>query len=158
MPKRRFCSDYNGVCTINPCDANMVSGACVFIHSHKVKDGKLEHGLVLYPGDRGKFKTEAAKQKYASLFKDKAPFLPYAEVGKRHGETQFTEAERRHAILQHMQSKGWEPKEVNEAFWQGDQEAQDNLVFPLGAARERIHKMETAVQCAVSCVCGKKQA
>ena len=127
----------------------MISGACVFIHSHRVKNGKLEHGLVLYPGDRGKFKSEAAKQKYTSLFKGKAPFLPYAEVGKRYGETTFTEEERRSAILQHMQSKGWEPKEVNEAFWEGDQEAQDNLVFPLGAVRERIHKMETAVQCAI---------
>ena len=48
-----------------------------------------------------------------------------------------------------MQSKGWEPKEVNEAFWAGDQEAQDNLVFPLGAVREKIEDNETAVECAV---------
>ena len=127
----------------------MVSGACVFIHSHRVIDGKLKHGLLLYPGDRGRFKTEEAKQKYQELFKDKAPFLPYAEVGKKYAQTTFTEEERRDAILKHMESKGWVPKEVNEDFWKGDQEAQDNLVFPLGAVREKIEQGETAIQCAI---------
>ena len=74
---------------------NMISGVCVFIHSHKVKEGKLIHGLLLYPGDRGQFKTEEAKLQYQSLFKDRAPFLPYAEVGKKYAETTFTEEERR---------------------------------------------------------------
>ena len=127
----------------------MISGTCVFIHSHRVKEGKVEHGLLLYPGDRGQFKTEEAKLQYQELFKDKAPFLPYAEVGKKYAETTFTEEERREAILKHMQSKGWEPKEVNDDFWRKDQEAQDNLVFPLGAVREKIEKMETAIQCAI---------
>ena len=121
----------------------------MFIHSHKVVNGALEYGLVLYPGDRGKFKTEEAKKKYQELFKDKAPFLPYAEVGKRYAETTFTEEERRCAIVKHMESKGWVPKEVNEEFWRGDQEAQDSLVFPLGAVREKIEKMETAIECAI---------
>lgn len=127
----------------------MISGACVFIHSHRVIDGELKHGLLLYPGDRGQFKTEDAKQKYQELFKEKAPFLPYAEVGKRYAETTFTEEERRCAIVKHMASKGWEPKELNEEFWRGDQEAQDNLVFPLGAVREKIESGETPIQCAV---------
>ena len=127
----------------------MISGACVFIHSHKVKDGKLTHGLLLYPGDRGRFKTGEARQKYQAMFKDKAPFLPYADVGKRYAETTFTEEEIRDATLKHMRSKGWEPKEVNEDFWKADQEAQDNLEFPLGAVREKIEKMETAIQCAI---------
>ena len=128
---------------------NMISGACVFIHSHRVKEGKIVHGLLLYPGDRGQFKTEEAKLQYQALFKDKAPFLPYAEVGKKYAQTTFTEEERREAILKHMQSKGWEPKEVNEEFWSKDKEAQDNLVFPLGAVREKIEDGETAVQCAI---------
>ena len=127
----------------------MISGACVFIHSHKIKEGKVQHGLLLYPGDRGQFKTEDAKQKYQDLFKDKAPFLPYADVGKKYAQTNFTEEERRSAILKHMESKGWVPKEVNEEFWSGDQEAQDNLVFPLGAVREKIENGETAIQCAI---------
>ena len=127
----------------------MISGACVFIHSHKVVDRKVIHGLVLYPGDRGQFKTEEAKQRYQDLFKGDAPFLPYAEVGKKYAETTFTEEERREAILKHMKSKGWEPKEVNETFWQEDQRAQDNLVFPLGAVREKIEPGETAIQCAI---------
>lgn len=128
---------------------NMISGACVFIHSHRVKEGKIVRGLLLYPGDRGQFKTEEAKLQYQALFKDKAPFLPYAEVGKKYAQTTFTEEERREAILKHMQSKGWEPKEVNEEFWSKDKEAQDNLVFPLGAVREKIEDGETAVQCAI---------
>ena len=127
----------------------MISGACVFIHSHRLKDGAVQHGLLLYPGDRGKFKSVEAKQRYEDLFTGAAPFLPYAEVGKKYAETTFTEEERREAILKHMKSKGWEPKEVNETFWQEDQIAQDNLVFPIGAVRERIEDGETPIQCAV---------
>lgn len=127
----------------------MISGACVFIHSHRLTDGNVKYGLLLYPGDRGKFKTEEDKQRYQDLFKGDAPFLPYAEVGKKYAETTFTEEKRREAILKHMKSKGWEPKEVNETFWQEDQRAQDNLVFPLGAVREKIERGETAIQCAV---------
>lgn len=127
----------------------MISGACVFIHSHRVTKGVLQYGLLLYPGDRGVFKTEEAKQKYQDLFVDNAPFLPYAEVGKKYAETTFTKDERRDAILKHMNSKGWVPKEVNEDFWRGDQEAQDNLLFPLGAVREKIEAGETPIQCAV---------
>lgn len=127
----------------------MISGACVFIHSHRLTDGNVKYGLLLYPGDRGKFKTEEDKQRYQDLFKGDAPFLPYAEVGKKYAETTFTEEKRREAILKHMKSKGWEPKEVNETFWQEDQRAQDNLVFPLGAVREKIEPGETAIQCAV---------
>ena len=127
----------------------MISGACVFIHSHKVVDGTIKYGILMYPGDRGQFKTEDDKQKYQNLFKDKAPFLPYAEVGKTYAQTTFTEEERRDAILKHMLSKGWEPKQVNEDFWRGDQEAQDSLDFPLGAVREKIEPGETAVECAI---------
>jgi hypothetical protein len=127
----------------------MISGACVFIHSHRLVDGAIKYGLLLYPGDRGKFKTEEDKQRYQDLFKGDAPFLPYAEVGKKYAETTVTEEERREAILKHMKSKGWEPKEVNETFWQEDQRAQDNLVFPLGAVREKIESGETAIQCAI---------
>lgn len=127
----------------------MISGACVFIHSHRLLEGTVKYGLLLYPGDRGKFKTEEDKQRYQDLFKGEAPFLPYAEVGKKYAETTITEEERREAILKHMKSKGWEPKEVNETFWQEDQRAQDNLVFPLGAVRERIEGNETPLGCAV---------
>lgn len=127
----------------------MISGACVFIHSHRVTEGGLQHGLLLYPGDRGVFKSEEAEQKYQDLFVDNAPFLPYAEVGKKYAHTIFTEEERRGAILNHMKNKGWVPKEVNENFWRGDQEAQDSLVFPLGAVREKIEAGETPIQCAV---------
>ncbi len=127
----------------------MISGACVFIHSHRLKDGALKYGLLLYPGDRGKFKTEESKQRYADLFTGAAPFLPYAEVGNRYANTQFTDTEKQAAILKHMKSKGWEPKEANEAFWAADRAAQDSLVFPLGAVRERIEEGETPLQCAV---------
>ena len=127
----------------------MISGACVFIHSHRLKDGTLKYGLLLYPGDRGKFKTEESKQRYADLFTGAAPFLPYAEVGNRYANTQFTDTEKQAAILKHMKSKGWEPKEANEAFWAADRAAQDSLVFPLGAVRERIEEGETPLQCAV---------
>ena len=128
---------------------NMISGSCVFIHSHRLVEGVVKYGLLLYPGDRGIFKTEEAKKRYQDLFQDEAPFLPYAEVGKKYAQTTFTEEERREAILNHMKSKGWEPKEVNEEFWQEDQRAQDSLVFPLAAVRERIEENETPLGCAI---------
>lgn len=121
----------------------------MFIHSQKVVNGELKNGLLLYPGDRGQFKTEDDKKKYQELFKGDAPFLPYADVGKQYAQTRFTEQERRDAILKHMESKGWVPKEANEDFWRRDQEAQDNLVFPLSAVREKIENTETAIQCAI---------
>ena len=103
----------------------------------------------MYPGDRGQFKTEEAKQNYQKLFKNEAPFLPYAGVGNKYAETRVTDEEKRAAILKHMNSKGWEPKIVNEEFWLADQRAQDSLVFPIGAVRERIESGETALECAV---------
>lgn len=127
----------------------MISGACVFIHSHRVKDGVISHGLLMYPGDRGQFKTDEDKEEYQKLFHSDAPFLPYAEVGNKYAESQFTDEEKRAAILKHMKSKGWIPKVVNEEFWAADQKAQDSLVFPIGAVREKIEPGETAIQCAV---------
>ena len=154
---------------------NMISGTCVFIHSHRVRDGKVEHGLVLYPGDRGQFKTEEAKLQYQELFKDKAPFLPYAEVGKKYAETIFTEEERREAILKHMQSKGWEPKEVNEEVLEkGSRSAGQSSVstrsseredrkdgdsYPVCCSKTRLHScpMQRLVEKYAFEVCGKRQ-
>ena len=72
--------------------------------------------------------------------------LPYAEVGKRYGETQFTEEERK-VLYWHRRVRDGEPKEVNSVL-SGDQEAQDNLVFPLGAVRkERSRRDCSPVRC-----------
>lgn len=118
---------------------------CVIIRSHQ----KGVKGMVMYPGDRGVFKTKDAKDKYQELFVDKAPFLPYAEVGMQYAERTFSEEEIRDACLEHMKSKGWQPKEVNEAFWRADKDAQASLVFPIGIVREKEEEGEDPIAAAV---------
>ena len=122
-----------------------LSGVCVILRSHR--NG--EKGIVMYPGDRGQFKTEEAREAYQDLFEDKAPFLPYNEVGMFYGETKCSLERVRDACVEHMRSKGWHPKEVNEAFWEADKEAQKSLAFPVAIVREKAEEGETVVQVAV---------
>ena len=115
-------------------------GIAVFIRSHVLKAGQVCKGVLMYPGDRGKFKTPEAKEKYEELFEGKAPFLPYHGVGKRYAETVFTVEELREAKLEHMERKFSKPKNADDAFWRGEEEAFDSLVFPLGVVRGAIGK------------------
>ncbi|MBM29228.1 MAG: hypothetical protein CME58_12740 [Halieaceae bacterium] len=121
-----------------------LSGACVILRSHKGG----EKGILMYPGDRGQFKTDEARKAYQDLFVDEAPFLPYAEVGSFFAKTKCSVEQRREACLEHMRSKGWEPKEVNAAFWEADKKAQENLVFPIAIVREKAEVGETPVRVA----------
>lgn len=125
-------------------------GIAVFIRSHEVtKSGVLRKGVLMYPGDRGQFKTPEDRQKYEDLFEGKAPFLPYHGVGKRYAETVFTEEELRQAKLEHMQRKFSKPKSVDEEFWRAEEAAFDSLVFPIAMVRGGIEEGEDALSCAV---------
>ena len=119
-------------------------GSCVIIRSHR--DGI--HGMVMYPGDRGVWKTPEAKADYEELFEGKAPFLPYAEVGRMYGNRECSEEEVQKACLEHMTNKFSKPKNL-ETFWQKDKEAQSNLVFPIAIVREKAEDGEDPKKTAV---------
>ena len=124
-------------------------GIAVFIRSHKVVNGKLVKGVLMYPGDRGRFKTKEAKEEYGELFEGKAPFLPYHGVGKKYGEQVFSTEDLREAKLEHMERKFSRPKQVDEAFWAAEKKAFDSLDFPLAVVRGAVEGEETSLQCAV---------
>ena len=51
--------------------------------------------------------------------------------------------ELREAKLEHMERKFSKPKNADDAFWRGEEEAFDSLVFPLGVVRGAIEGNET---------------
>lgn len=124
-------------------------GVAVFLRASVYKNGKLRKGVLMYPGDRGVFATDEAKQRYAALFEGKAPFLPYHGVGKRYADQKFTDTEIRRAKLEHMERKFSRPKRVDDDFWAEEKRAFDSLVFPLGVVRGAIEGDETPLECAV---------
>lgn len=124
-------------------------GIAVFIRSHRLQNGKIVKGVLMYPGDRGRFKTQEAKERYEELFEGKAPFLPYHGVGKKYAEQVFSTEELREAKLEHMRRKFSSPKSVDESFWAADEQAFNSLVFPLGVVRGAIEGNETPLDCAV---------
>lgn len=126
-----------------------ITGVAIILRSHVVKNKKIKKGIIMYPGDRGVFKSEEAKKRYQNLFKGKSPFLPYHGVGKRYGEMKFSEEEIREAKLEHMRVKFSEPKIVNEAFWKEDERAFNQLTFPMGIVRGGIEGNETPLNCAI---------
>ena len=126
-----------------------ISGVAIFLRSYVVKDKKMVKGVIMYPGDRGVFKSDEARQRYESLFTGKAPFLPYHGVGKRYAEMKFSEEEVRSAKLEHMKRKFSEPKSVDEHFWKEDELAFQQLAYPLGIVRGWIDGDESPIDCAV---------
>ena len=107
-----------------------------------------ETGWLLYPTAKGKFRTEEKRQAYASLFADKAPPMPYAGAGRRFGPSTFSEAELRDAKLEHMKSHYSLPKDVS-SFWEKDELAQSDLVYPLCTPTTTIMEHEDAHDAAV---------
>lgn len=126
-----------------------MSSVVVIIRSHDIREGSLRKGILMYPCDRGKFKSAESKLEYEELFEDTAPPMPYYGVGKRYGETVFTEEELRAAKLEHMKSHFSSPKQEDELFWSAEEKAFKNLVFPLSVIRENCMNNENATTCAV---------
>jgi hypothetical protein len=127
----------------------VLTGIAIFLRSHIVKDKNIIKGVIMYPGDRGIFKSEEAKKRYQDLFEGKAPFLPYHGVGQRYAETKFSEAELRNAKLEHMKRKFSAPKIVDDTFWKEDEIAFHQLVYPLGVVRGGIDGDESPISCAI---------
>lgn len=119
-------------------------GSCVIIET---QEGGV-NGMILYPGDRGVWKTDEAKKAYGELFEGKAPFLPYAEVGRHYGERTCSDEEARAACLEHMANKFSLPKDPS-TFWEADKHAQTQLNFPIAIVREAAEDGEDPKQTAI---------
>lgn len=112
-------------------------GSCVVIQSHN--NGV--HGTIMYPGDRGVWESDEDRKAYCALFKGKAPFLPYAEVGRNYGERKCSEEEVHAACVEHMENKFSLPKDLT-TFWEADELAQKKLNFPIAIVREKAEAGE----------------
>lgn len=120
----------------------------VVLCTEKVIKGVATPGLLLYPSDSGKFRTEEDEGAFAALFEGPAPPAPYAGAGKRFGNSTFSDAEIKEAKLEHMKTYYSLPKH-EESFWDADEKAQSQLVFPLCIPKTIIMPHENAKAAAV---------
>lgn len=125
----------------------------VFLHTEKVVEGSVQHGLLLYPSAEGRFRSDEDKNKYAALFQANAPPCPYFGAGKRFGPTEFSNTELREAALEHMKRCFSPPKDIA-SFWDKDEDAHRHLKFPLIAPSAEPRgetPLETAVRSVWEC-------
>ena len=125
--------------------------AFIFIHTCKNVGGVSKDGILLYPSDMGRFKTEQDKKEYADLFTGTAPTAPYAGAGKRFGPTTFSTEELCTAKLEHMKQHFSLPKD-SKTFWTADDAAHAKMIFPLVAPNTSTRDDETITESAIRCV------
>ena len=124
---------------------------CVFIHAKKVIDGKIETGILLYPGDYGSFKADGDKEAFKELFTGDAPPVPYGGIGKRFGPEEFGISEVRDAVKEHMKKYYSLPKD-EDAYWQQDADFHNNLVFHPSVVHQKQRDYEDPDKCAIRAV------
>lgn len=125
--------------------------AYTFIHTCKNIDGVSKDGILLYPSDAGRFKSDQDKQDYANLFTNTAVPAPYAGAGKRFGPTTFSTEELRTAKLEHMKQYFSLPKDI-ETFWDADDVAHSKMMFPLVTPHTLVKHGESIRESAVRSV------
>ena len=104
--------------------------AYTVLTSEKIVNGKVQKGILLYPSNRGRFRSSEDATAFQSLFSGVAPRTPYTGAGKRFGPESFSDTELRNCILEHMEKYYSRPKDIN-SYWDADSDAHHKMIFPL---------------------------